>query len=77
MTFVPRDLGGTVSGDGDNNKETDNEEDGESDADKTDMEDVNLNRFTDVISLVVGDGSAVSDASRDDAAATAEDAASK
>ena len=77
MTFVPRDLGGTVSGDGDNNEETDNEEDGESDADRTDMEDVNLNRFKDVISMVVGDGSAVYDASRDDAAATAEGAASE
>ena len=33
LTFVPCDLGGTDSGDGDNDKETDNGNNGESDTD--------------------------------------------
>ena len=75
MTFFPREIGGTDSGDCDNNKETDNDEDGESDAKELDLEDANLECLTDAISLVLGDGSAVADAAGDDAAATAEDAA--
>ena len=73
LMFVPRDLGGTDSGDGNSDKETDNDKDGESDADKLDMEDANLDRLTDEISLVVGDGSAFADTAGDDDAATAEE----
>ena len=75
MTFVPRELGGTYSGDGDNDEEKDNDEDGESDADKLEPEDTNLDCLTYTISLVVGYGSAVADMAGDDADATAEDAA--
>ena len=59
MTFFPRELGGTDSGDGNNNKETDNDEDDKSIADESELEDANLDRLTDEISLVVGDGSSV------------------
>ena len=71
LTFVPRDLGGTDRGDSDNDKETDNDEDGESDAEELDLEDANLDRLTDEITLVVGYGSAATDAAGDYAAATA------
>ena len=73
LMFVPCDLGGTDSSDGDNDEETDNDEDGESNLDKSDLEYANFDRLTDAISLVVGGGSAVADASGDDAATTAED----
>ena len=74
MTFFPRELGGTDSGDGNNNKETDNDEDDKSIADESELEDANLDRLTDAISLVAGAGSTVSDTAGDDAAATEEDA---
>ena len=77
LTFVPPDLGGTESGDGDNDEGTDNYEDGESDTEKLDLEDGNWDFLTDVISLVVGDGSAVTDAVGDDAAETVEDASAE
>ena len=71
---VPRHLGVTDSGDGDNDKETGNVKDGESDADKIYLEYVNLDRLIDAISLVVGDDSAVADVAGDDATETEEDA---
>ena len=71
FTFVPRDLGGTYSGDCDNDKEKENDEYGESDAEELELEDSNLNRLTDAISMVVCDGSAVADAAGDGADATA------
>ena len=37
LMFVPCDLGGTDSGDGDNDEETDNDEGGESNLDKSDL----------------------------------------
>ena len=45
LTFFPRELGGTDSGDGNNDEETYNGEDGEYDADKSDLEDTNLDRL--------------------------------
>ena len=75
--FVPRDLGGTDSGDGKNEKETDNGDYGKFDADESELEDTNLYRLTDAISLVVGDGSAAADTAGDDATATAEGAAAE
>ena len=77
LKFVPCDLGGTDSGDGDSNEETYNVEDSKSDADELDLEGANLDRLMDEISLIVGDGSAVADLAGDDAAATAEDAATE
>ena len=77
LEFVPRDFGGTVSGDGNNDEETDNDEDGKPDVDDLDLEDSNLDRLADAISLVVGDGSTVADAEGDDDAATTEDAAAE
>ena len=73
LTFSPRDLGGTDSGDGDNDKETDNDKYGKSGADESDQEDSKLDRLTDAITLVVDYGSAVSAAVGDNAAATLED----
>ena len=77
MTFVPCYLGGTDISDEDNDEETDNDEDDESDAYKLELEDTNLDRITDAISLVVGGGSAVADVAGYDADATAEEAAAK
>ena len=75
LTFSPCDLKNTYSGDGNNDKETKNDKDGESDAEKSELEDANLEHLTDAICLVVGAGSAVADAEGDDAAATSEEAA--
>ena len=73
LTFVPCDLGDTDSGDGNNDEEIDNAEDGESNADESDLEDENLDRLMDATIMVVGYVSAVADTVGDDAAATAED----
>ena len=77
LNFVPRDLEGTDSSDGNNDEETENDEDGKPDVDDLDLEDSNLDRLADAISLVVGDGSTVADAEGDDDAATTEDAAAE
>ena len=61
MKFFPRDLGGTDSGDGNNNKEIENYEYVESDEYKLELEYENFDCLTDSINMVVGDGRAVAD----------------
>ena len=77
LTVFPSDIGGTDIRDGNNDKETYNDEDVESDADKLEQEYANLERLTDGISLIVGDDSAVDDVAGDEAASTAKDAAAE